>query len=109
MEFYDPDKRDRFMAQNRPFAFSEQTCIAAMLDALRIDLNPQVSKLAVPTLVTSGRFDMNVAPIVSYRLSKLIPNARLQIFERSGHMPFHEQPDEFARVVEEFLAQGVDR
>jgi proline iminopeptidase len=46
---------------------------------------------------------MNVAPIVSYKLSKTIPGAKFHVFDRSGHMPFQEQPEEFASIVGAFL------
>jgi proline iminopeptidase len=110
MEFYDPQLRERYVAEHRPFAFVEAMCTAAMQDALKLDLTGAVRALKVPTLVTTGRFDMNVAPVVSHRLSRTIPGAKLQIFERSGHMPFIEQPKEFSEVVQAFLeAPGAAR
>jgi pimeloyl-ACP methyl ester carboxylesterase len=27
------------------------------------------------------------------------------VFERSGHFPFYEEPEEFVRVIEDFLAR----
>lgn len=103
MEFYDPQRRDQYLAAHRPFGFVEEMCVAAMQDALKLDLSQAVARLQIETLVTTGRFDTNVAPLVSYRLSKSMPRAQLQIFERSGHMPFIEQPEEFADAVESFL------
>src|SRR5690606_9325596 len=108
MEFYDPDKRDRYLAQHRPFAFVEDMCVAAMQDALKLDLTPAMQRLRVPTLVVTGRFDANVAPVVSHRLAATIPVAKLEIFERSGHMPFVEQAGEFAAAVRAFLESGSD-
>jgi proline iminopeptidase len=108
MEFYDPDKRKAFMKAG-PYAFSEQMCIAAMLDAMKVDLTNPVRALRIPTLVTSGRFDVNVAPLSSFNLSKLILGAQFHVFERSGHMPFIEQPEEFATVVSAFLEKRSGR
>jgi pimeloyl-ACP methyl ester carboxylesterase len=34
---------------------------------------------------------------------KEIPNARLEIFEESGHYGFVEEPEKFHRVVKEFV------
>jgi pimeloyl-ACP methyl ester carboxylesterase len=32
-----------------------------------------------------------------------VPGSRLEIFEKSGHMPFQDHPDRFVRVVERFI------
>lgn len=36
-----------------------------------------------------------------------LPDARLIMFERSGHAPFVEEPAPFARAVERFLNNGI--
>jgi pimeloyl-ACP methyl ester carboxylesterase len=33
----------------------------------------------------------------------------LAIFENSAHAPFYEEPEEFNRVLEEFLTEGRGR
>jgi proline iminopeptidase len=104
MEFYDPVKRDEALKAG-PYPFSEPMCTAAMVEAMKHDLTGAMHRLHVPTLVLSGRFDANVAPSQSFKLSKWIPNAQFHAFERSGHMPFVEQPEEFAAVVQAFLGQ----
>ena len=40
----------------------------------------------------------------SEELANGIPNARLAIFEYSGHYPFIEERDRFKQTVMEFLA-----
>jgi proline iminopeptidase len=104
MEFYDPARRDAFLAGG-PVFFSEAACVHFMTAALPLDITPQVRTLEVPTLVIAGRFDVNVAPVFSYRLSKTIPNARFAIIEESGHMPFIEQPERFRQLVEDFIGR----
>jgi hypothetical protein len=32
-----------------------------------------------------------------------MPDSQLEIFEGSGHMPFHDHPDRFVSVVERFI------
>jgi proline iminopeptidase len=54
-------------------------------------------------MVMTGRFDMNVAPIVAWKIHKAIPGSRLVVLDRSGHLPFYEEPERFKQVVEEFL------
>jgi len=106
MDFYDPQKRKAFLKAG-PYAFSESMCIATMMSASKYDLSEAVRALNVPTLVISGRFDAAVALSQSFGLSKSIPNATFRAFERSGHMPFVEQPEEFAGVVQGFLDGGA--
>jgi len=45
-----------------------------------------------------------VAPATAYAIHKAIPASRFVVFERSGHLPFYEEPEEFRRVVAEFLS-----
>ena len=106
MQFYDPQKRNAFLKAG-PYVLSDSMCSAAMMDALKYDLSNAVRALSVPTLVITGRFDATVAPSQSFGLSKSIPAAKFRVFERSGHMPFVEQPEEFAGVVKAFLDAGA--
>ena len=32
-----------------------------------------------------------------------MPGSQLEIFERSGHFPFHDDPDRFIEVVQRFI------
>ena len=58
----------------------------------------------LPVLVITGRYDMNVAPVIAWKIHKAIPGSRLVIFERSSHLPFLEEPERFKREVEDFLS-----
>ena len=51
----------------------------------------------------TGRFDMNVAPLIAYRIHQAIPGSKFVVFEQSGHLPFFEERDAFVREVNEFL------
>jgi pimeloyl-ACP methyl ester carboxylesterase len=41
-------------------------------DAQRFDLNPELSKLTIPTLVLTGRYDINVATSVAFNIHQAI-------------------------------------
>lgn len=105
MIFYSPEKRDAFLAQVGPGAFNKEVNQKVSSDLARFDLNPEIRKFRFPTLVISGRYDMNVAPLVAYRIHKNIPGSRFVVFEKSSHLPFTEEPEAFARTVEEFLGK----
>jgi len=102
--FYSPEKRDAFVAQIGPGVYNKAVNEAVDHDLQRFDLNPELRKFKFPALVVTGRFDINVAPSVAYKIYKAIPGAQLAVFERSGHLPFFEEPDGFVRALEGFLA-----
>ena len=46
---------------------------------------------------------------VSHALSveEALPDCRVEVFEGAGHFPHLEDPERFARVVREFIAEGT--
>ena len=47
---------------------------------------------------------MSVIPVSHARMAHAaMPGSQLEIFERSGHFPFHDDPDRFIEVVERFI------
>jgi proline iminopeptidase len=103
MLFYSQEKRDAFVAQMSPGAYNKQVFQAVIGDVPRFDLNPELPKFKFPVIVMAGRYDINVAPLVAYRIHKAIPGSRFVVFEKSGHIPFYEEPDAFVSAVEDFL------
>jgi proline iminopeptidase len=103
MIFYSPEKRDAVLAQLSPSSYTKAVFEAVVHDASRFDLNPEIKKFKFPTLVITGRYDMNVAPLIAYQIHKAIPGSQFAVFEKSSHLPFTEEPEAFARTVEEFL------
>lgn len=67
-------------------------------EALGTDVVPQV-----PTLVLWGEADKFTKISMGENLAKMIPNAEFKLFAGAGHMPQIEKPDEFVRVVMDFL------
>jgi pimeloyl-ACP methyl ester carboxylesterase len=58
---------------------------------------------SIPVQIIWGTEDV-VVPISHARMAHAaIPGSRLEIFERSGHFPFHDDPDRFVEVVERFI------
>ena len=105
MLFWDPDHRDAFLKQVSPKVFKRHVNEALDADMGRYDLNPEIAKFRLPVLVITGRYDMNVAPVVAWKIHQAIPDSKLVIFERSSHMPFFEEPERFRKVVEDFLGR----
>lgn len=62
------------------------------------------SRLAMPVLIVWGRQDKLIPVRHAYRGLHAIANARLRVFERCGHWPPYERPQEFNQAVREFLS-----
>lgn len=65
---------------------------------------------AIPTLLCEGRWDLvwnaEDKPAAMLRHH---PQARLELFEASGHAPFNDEPERFFPLLETFLHAGMHR
>jgi cation diffusion facilitator CzcD-associated flavoprotein CzcO/pimeloyl-ACP methyl ester carboxylesterase len=61
----------------------------------------------IPTLVVWGDHDHVLPYSHLAAATAALPRAESHVFAKTGHMPQIERPDEFAAVVEEFLARNV--
>jgi len=58
---------------------------------------------SVPVQIVWGSEDV-VVPVSHARMAHAaMPGSRLEIFEHSGHFPFHDDPDRFVEVIERFI------
>ncbi|MBA3712297.1 MAG: alpha/beta fold hydrolase [Pyrinomonadaceae bacterium] len=71
--------------------------------AERQDYTSLLSEIAVPTLIIVGSEDEFTPVSDAEFMRERIPNSWMVVIEKTGHMPNLERPDEFNRVVEEFL------
>ena len=62
-----------------------------------------------PTLIVWGRQDPIIPLAHALSAARLIPNARLHLFDPCGHIPPWEYPDEFVRLLLDFLPDRVVR
>ncbi|MCZ7535901.1 MAG: alpha/beta hydrolase [Acidimicrobiia bacterium] len=74
---------------------------------LGVDLTDELPEIDVPTLVVCGSADVITPPWESRRIASLIPGARLELFERGGHMLMLEQPERFNDLVAAFARSSV--
>ena len=74
----------------------------ADLRALK-DFYPQLS--GIPTLLIWGDRDLAVSPQSAYELQRALPGSELVMLRGVGHMPYEESPEEFNRVVLDFLGR----
>ena len=69
------------------------------------DVTAGADALRVPLLIALGRHDYTVPHSVWEGIVETLPDATMQIFERSGHQPFFEEPDRFATVVGDWMRE----
>ncbi len=104
MSFYSPEIRDRIIAAMGRVEYNSRL-EALSMEAEAHDLTAELSALAMPVLVTTGRFDAGISPRTAWTLHQAIPRSKLVVFERSGHFPMLEEPEAFVTAIEEFLRQ----
>jgi proline iminopeptidase len=103
MLFYSPERGAEWRKLGVHLKFNNDQSTQLNRDLGRLDFTPALASFDFPTLVTDGRYDMNVAPLTGYRIHQGIPGSEFHVFEKSGHIPFYEEPDAFVEVVGAFL------
>jgi len=105
MLFVSTAKRDEFVARASEYRYTRSVNAALNADLAQFDMWPVLPTFRMPTLVLTGRYDMNVAPSTAWRIHQAIPDSRWEVFEQSGHLPYFEEPERFQRVIEDFLGR----
>jgi pimeloyl-ACP methyl ester carboxylesterase len=68
------------------------------------DTRHRLPEIEIPTLVVWGLRDQIVPVEAAIGYHRLIPESRLELFERTGHLPQMERPERFNRLLDDFLA-----
>jgi proline iminopeptidase len=71
------------------------------------DVRARLGEIETPTLVICGANDWITPLTLSQDIVSRIPNARLEVFENSGHMPLLEETERFLQLVRSFLSAPV--
>ena len=105
MIFYSPAKRDAYMAAMGTLGFEPKISESLSTATEHLDLSPHLPTITCPTLVLTGRYDLNVAPLTAWNIAHAIPTAKLVFFEQSGHLPSFEEPERYQTALEDFLTR----
>jgi pimeloyl-ACP methyl ester carboxylesterase len=76
----------------------------ALHAVIRHDLRERLSAIGMPTMIVWGQSDRVIPMAAALSYHRRIPHSRLEIFERTGHVPQLERPARFNAVLEDFLA-----
>lgn len=71
--------------------------------AIRHNMAKDLPKMHVPTCIIWGRNDNVTPPHVAEEFHQLLPNSALYWIDKCGHAAMMEHPDEFNRLMHEWL------
>ncbi len=77
--------------------------LALAKSAIRNNLGKELNQIKQPTLLIWGNNDIITPPFVAEEFHKLIPNSELHFIDKCGHAPMMEVPEEFNRILHNFL------
>jgi proline iminopeptidase len=68
------------------------------------DVTADPGSLRVPLFLAHGRYDYVVPHFLWDGIPAMLPDATFELFQKSGHEPFFEEPDRFAETVANWFA-----
>jgi 2-hydroxy-6-oxonona-2,4-dienedioate hydrolase len=77
--------------------------LALAKSAIRHNMAGDLPNLKMPTCLIWGKNDNITPPEVAEEFNKLMPNSELFWIDKCGHAPMMEHPQEFNRILDEWL------
>ncbi len=77
--------------------------IAIAKSALRHNISDRLDHIEKPALLVWGKQDTITPSFVGEKFHELLSDSRLHIIDKCGHAPMMEYPEEFNRLLNEFL------
>jgi proline iminopeptidase len=74
-------------------------------DIAKLDFRSQLKNLKMPVLILAGRFDRVVFPRLAIQFKQYAPQVEFVMFEKSGHLPFIEEPNMTFEILRKFLSK----
>ena len=83
--------------------------IALAKSAIRHNLGDELKDIQVPACLIWGRNDTITPPMVAEEFHSLLPNSELHWIDHCGDAPMMEVPDEFNRILGDFLSRHAGK
>lgn len=96
--------RPELMKEQVKPGLNSEGFVSALASMVGYDTRQRLPEIEIPTLIIWGLSDRIVPVAAALRYHRLIPRSRLEIFERTGHVPELERPLRFNRLLDEFIA-----
>jgi pimeloyl-ACP methyl ester carboxylesterase len=109
LTFYDPAMASKELV-DEVFAITNNRLKALKIislakSAIRHNLGEELQDVKAPTCLIWGKNDTITPPMVAEEFLKLLPNSELHWIDKCGHAPMMEVPEEFNKILDEFLAK----
>ena len=107
--FYDPAVADKELVDEVYDIVNDRNkairVIAIAKSALRHNISERLQQIKRPVLLVWGKQDTITPAFVGEKFKELLPDARLHILDKCGHAPMMEHPEEFNRLLNDFLIE----
>jgi pimeloyl-ACP methyl ester carboxylesterase len=101
----EPEKlRPELLAEQLRPGLGSDGFVDSLASMVGYDTRERLTEIEIPTLIVWGLNDRIVPVEAALAYHRLIPRSRLEIFERTGHVPQLERPARFNTLLDEFLA-----
>src|SRR5919108_579201 len=101
-----PEKLSVPLAHELVLSFGKPGFVPALKALLEYSYRDRLAQIRIPVLIVWGRNDLLVPVGDAERYRRLIgDNARVEIFEDTGHAPMIERPSRFNELLRGFLAE----
>lgn len=105
--FYDPMVADKDLVDEVYDIVNDRNkairVIAIAKSALRHNIGERLNQISKPVLLVWGKQDTITPAFVGEKFDELLPNSKLHMLDKCGHAPMMEHPEEFNRILNDFL------
>lgn len=100
-----PGLREKFARKfaSRDYLAASPLMRKCLVKVVTEDLAQLLPKIPHETLLVWGRGDAETPVNDGYTMKSLIPRSRLEVLDGAGHFAFLNRPDDFTRLMKEFL------
>lgn len=105
--FYDPATATKDLVDEVFILVNDRSKVVRLLamakSAIRHNMAKELNKIKIPVGLIWGRNDKITPPEVANEFNQLLPDSKLYWIDKCGHAPMMERPEEFNKLLKEFL------
>lgn len=104
-ESYKNDALVKFIKTMMSWMDTKGICSVLLAIATRTRTVDQLKGINIPALIIAGKEDIIVPPVKSLFIHENIAGSEFNVINGAGHLCNMEAPDEFNRIIDEFLSR----
>lgn len=82
------------------------TLFSAIREVFDADISTSLDGIKAPALIVWGEYDMVLPVEIGWRLHEQLTGSELVVIEGAGHNPMWDRPEQFNKIVFNFLGQS---